>query len=138
WLDPVYCGGHWVPEMIAAAGGADPFGTVGKPSHPLRWEAIAAADPDVILLMPCGFHAEDVVGRFVEIASAPEFGRLRAVRTGNVYAVDATAYFSRPGPRIVEGVRILARILHPDCVSTPLQLGEAYQLTASGGFQPYL
>ncbi len=137
WLDPVYCGGHWVPEMIVIAGGSDLFGTPGQPSHPLLWHDVAAADPDVIALMPCGFHARDVVARYGEIAAAPEFRALRAVREGNVYAVDATSYYSRPGPRLVDGTRILARILHPDRVTEPLPPGTAFKLADGGRFEPH-
>ena len=138
WLNPVYCGGHWVPGMVAAAGGSDPFGIEGERSRTVGWDEVAAAEPDVVILMPCGFHADEVVSRYEEITATPEFQGLRAVRNGKVYAVDATAYFSGPGPRVVEGVGILARILHPDRVPQPLASGMAYKLRAGGGFAPYL
>lgn len=132
WLDPVYCGGHWVPEMIDAAGGADPFGTPGEASHPLTWETIAGVDPDVIVLMPCGYFAPQVVERYHEIAAAPQWRTLRAVRAGDVYAVDATSYFSRPGPRLVEGTRLLAKIMHPGRFDAHVAPGVAYRLDAGG------
>jgi iron complex transport system substrate-binding protein len=137
WLDPVYCGGHWVPEMIDAAGGLDPFGKVGQRSRRVSWEEVEAADPDMIVLMPCGFYAHEVVERYAEIASATAFGSLRAVREGAVFAVDATSYYSRPGPRLVEGTRILARIFHPELVREPLQAGGAFRLRRGGVFEPY-
>ncbi len=136
WLDPVYCGGHWVPEMVAAAGGIDPLGTPQEPSHRLSWDEIADADPDIVVLMPCGFHSKEVVARYAEIAVAPEFRALRAGRERNVYAVEATSYYSRPGPRLVHGTRVLARILHPDRVHDPMPPGAAYKLSANGCFEP--
>jgi iron complex transport system substrate-binding protein len=134
WLEPVYCGGHWVPEMIEIAGGTDAFGAPGERSHPLTWDSVLAADPKVIVLMPCGFFAPQVVERYHEIAKAEEWQRLRAVRECSVYAVDATSYYSRPGPRLVEGARILARIMHPDRVTSPLAPQSAYRLTPGGEF----
>ena len=136
WLDPVYCGGHWVPEMIAAAGGRDALGSAREPSRRVAWEQVLAADPDVVVLMPCGYSAEEVVARYEEIAAAPQWPQLRAVREGRVYAVDATSYFSRPGPRLVEGVRILARVLHRDAALRAPPEGAAYHLEG-GRFQPY-
>jgi iron complex transport system substrate-binding protein len=135
WLDPIYCGGHWVPEMIALAGGTDPLGRPGEPSRRVSWEEVEAADPDVVVLMPCGFDAEEVVGRYHEIVS-PQFEALRAVREGRVFAVNATAYYSRPGPRLVDGVRILARILHPDRVAADLPPDVAFRIEAAE-FRPY-
>lgn len=137
WLDPVYCGGHWLPEIVAAAGGVDPFGSPGEPSHPLTWELITDADPDVIVLMPCGFHASGVVERYPEIAGTPTFRALRAVREQNVYAVDATSYYSRPGPRLIEGTRILARIVHPDLPAASLPDGSVFKLVGGGRFEPW-
>lgn len=137
WLDPVYSGGHWVPEMIEVAGGADPFGRVNERSRRIAWEEVAAADPDVIVLMPCGFYAAEVIERYGEIAAAPEFKSLRAAREGNVFAVDATSFYSRPSPRVVEGTRILARVLHPDRITEPLNARAAYRLKRSGGFEAY-
>ena len=136
WLDPVYCGGHWVPEMIAIAGGQDEFGAPAERSHPVTWADIAATDPEVIVLMPCGFDSHGVIERYGEIASAPEWQSLRAVRAREVYAVDATAYYSRPGPRLVEGTEILARILHPErCAELPLPNGAAFRLATDGSFE---
>jgi iron complex transport system substrate-binding protein len=137
WLDPVYCGGHWVPEMIEIAGGIDAFNTPGERSHPIPFDDVILADPDVIVLMPCGYVTEDVVERYPEIAAMPGWADLRAVRDHNVFAVDATSYFSRPGPRVVEGARILARILHPDRINGPLPPSVAYKLDHHGSFLPF-
>ena len=113
WLDPVYCGGHWVPDMIAAAGGDDCFGTAGEPSHPLQIVDIQAVDPDVIILMPCGYGVQEIVARYCEVEALPGWKTLRAVKEHAVYAVDASAFFSRPGPRLVDGLELLAEIFHP-------------------------
>ena len=137
WLDPLYCGGHWVPDMIAMAGGRDLFGEPGEPSRALPWSVVRTADPDFIVLMPCGFDARETIRRFGELRPGPDWDELRAVRASNVYAVDATSYFSRPGPRLVDGVRILASILHPDLALDPVPPGSVFQLGPAGDFLPY-
>jgi iron complex transport system substrate-binding protein len=135
WLDPVYCGGHWVPEMIELAGGVDRFGAPGERSHPLTWTEIGEADPDVIVLMPCGYDAAAIASRYPELAAIPEWRYLRAVRESRVYCVDANSYFSRPGPRVVDGIEVLARIFHPDAASAQ-GAGLSLRLTPDGGFEP--
>jgi iron complex transport system substrate-binding protein len=114
WLDPPFIAGHWVPEMISIAGGLDPLGTAGEKSRTAEWNELEAARPDVVLAMPCGYDAarsaEEAEG-FVD--------RLAALGAERVVAVDASAYFSRPGPRLVAGVELLAGILHPDRVPAP-------------------
>lgn len=132
WLDPLFCGGHWVPQMVAAAGGRDLFGRPGLPSRRLSWDDLVTADPDVIVLAPCGFDAEETMRRFGEFTADPRWERLRAVREGRLYAVDANAYVSRPGPRVVEGVRLLAALLHGPRVAAPTPDGAAFQRTPSG------
>jgi len=112
WVDPPFAGGHWVPEMIALAGGIDVFGEPGGHSARLTWDQIAAADPDVIVAMPCGFDEAGVRDQIAAIADRPEWRSLRAVREGRVVPVDANGCFSRPGPRLVDGVERLAEILH--------------------------
>lgn len=111
WLDPLYQGGHWIPEMVALAGGEAVLATAGEKSVRIAWEQVAAVDPEVIVLMPCGFHLEETVAQFRAMELPPEWERLSAVRSGEVYAVDGTAYFSRPGPRLMDGLEILAAIL---------------------------
>jgi iron complex transport system substrate-binding protein len=114
WLDPPYAGGHWVPQMIAVAGGRDAFATApGAPSRRLTWSEVAAADPDWIVAMPCGFDTEGAAAELDRIAGRTEWRGLRAVRAGRVAAVDANGCFSRPGPRLVDGIERLAALLHP-------------------------
>jgi iron complex transport system substrate-binding protein len=110
WLDPPFAGGHWVPEMIALAGGTDAVAAPGDPSARLTWEQVAAADPDVIVAMPCGFDEEGAAGQLATIADRPEWRALRAVREGRVHPVDANGCFSRPGPRLVDGIERLEGI----------------------------
>ena len=111
WLDPVFVAGHWTPQLIEYAGGIDLFGLPGEHSETRTWEEIAEARPDVVVCMPCGYDAE----RALEEAEtyADELAELGAKR---VVAVDASAYFSRPGPRLVDGLELMAHILHPDLV----------------------
>ncbi|MEA2599113.1 MAG: iron complex transport system substrate-binding protein [Acidobacteriota bacterium] len=112
WLDPPFAGGHWVPEMIALAGGEDVIAKPGDHSARLTWERVAEADPDVIVVMPCGFDEAGAQAQIETIADRPEWNTLRAVREGRVHPVDANGCFSRPGPRLVEGIERLAAIFH--------------------------
>jgi iron complex transport system substrate-binding protein len=112
WLDPPFAGGHWVPEMIALAGGEDVIAKPGDHSARLTWERIAEADPDVIVVMPCGFDEAGARAQIETIADRPQWQALRAVREGRVHPVDANGCFSRPGPRLVEGIERLAAIFH--------------------------
>ncbi|HEY0101552.1 MAG TPA: cobalamin-binding protein [Pyrinomonadaceae bacterium] len=119
WLEPPFAPGHWVPEQIAFAGGDHAFGQAGRPSTTTTPEEIRAYAPERIVLAPCGYYKEDIL-RALESARLPEgWGELPAVASGEVWAVDATAYFSRPGPRVVTGAEILARIIHPELFGTP-------------------
>lgn len=113
WLDPPFAGGHWVPEMVAAAGGEDVLAHAGERSFRLAWDEVAAASPDVVVLMPCGFGIERAINEFRKVTLPPAWEATPAARSGNVWAVDANAHFSRPGPRLVEGIEALAAILHP-------------------------
>jgi iron complex transport system substrate-binding protein len=115
WLDPPFSAGHWVPEMAGVAGGEELFARPGEPSARLTWDEVLKAAPEVIILMPCGFDANRAVEEARRVLSGlPGWGELPAVREGRVWAVDANSYFSRPAPRLVEGVEILARVLHPE------------------------
>ena len=114
WLDPPFVGGHWVPEMVRLAGGVDRLGREGHPSVALSWDDVAAYDPDVIVMLPCGYHLDESL-RELERNPLPEpWGRLKAVQAGEVYVVDGSAYFNRPGPRAVDGLEIMAEVLHPE------------------------
>lgn len=110
WLDPPFVGGHWVPEMVAMAGGIDVLGKAGLPGVPVTWSAIAASDPDVILAMPCGYHREEVEHELAIVPFPAEWYSLRAVRNGQVFAMDASGHFSRPGPRILDGILEMAEL----------------------------
>jgi iron complex transport system substrate-binding protein len=117
WLAPLFNAGHWVPEQVAFAGGHDVLGAPGARSHELTLADLAAADPDIIVLMPCGFDADRAVTESRALAADPAWDGLRAVRDGRVIAVDGNAYFSRPGPRVVDGIELLAALFHPDRTS---------------------
>jgi iron complex transport system substrate-binding protein len=109
WLDPVYVAGHWTPQLIEYAGGLDVLGLPGEHSEVRSWEEVAAAQPEVVVVMPCGYDAERA------LEEAYEFGdELAEVGARRVVAVDAAAYFSRPGPRLVDGLELMGHILHPD------------------------
>jgi iron complex transport system substrate-binding protein len=114
WLDPVFIGGHWIPEMIEAAGGIDAIGEAGAKSRTAEWEELQAAEADVVVAMPCGWDAHRA--REEVAAHAEEVAKLDADR---IFAVDAAASFSRPGPRLIEGTELLAHLLHPDKVDPP-------------------
>jgi iron complex transport system substrate-binding protein len=113
WLDPPFAGGHWVPEMIAAAGGTDVAASPGERSARLSWDDVARLDPDVIVAMPCGYDAAGAAAQVALAAGQPQWQALRAVRQGRVHAVDANGCFSRPGPRLVDGIEQLAALFHP-------------------------
>ncbi|HST40772.1 MAG TPA: cobalamin-binding protein [Conexibacter sp.] len=113
WLDPLYVAGHWTPQLIEYAGGFDVLGLAGEPSERRGWEEVAAAEPDVVVVMQCGYDAP----RAREEALLHS-ARLAALGAGEVVAVDASAYFSRPGPRLVDGLELMAHILHPDVVTS--------------------
>lgn len=113
WADPPYSAGHWVPEMIEIAGGKSLLAEPARPSRRLLWREIAAADPEAIIFMPCGYAVEEAVRQACQLFQIPEFNLTQASKMGRVFAVDATSHFSRPGPRLVDGVEILASILHP-------------------------
>ena len=117
WFDPPYCGGHWVPEMVRIAGGVDPFGKEGEPSYPISWERIFDSQPEVAVLMSCGYSAERNLEVWKSSFQPGGWNDLPAVRAGRVYAVDANAYFSRCGPRLADGLELLARLLHPELAS---------------------
>ncbi len=114
WLDPVYVGGHWVPEMIARSGGADVLGEPGRKSRVVSWDEVADAGPEVIVAMPCGLYAPEAAAQ-----ARRELDRLRATGAARVVAVDAASSFSRPGPRLVDGVELLAHLLHPERAAAP-------------------
>lgn len=128
WLDPIYVGGHWIPEMVALAGGRDVLGAPRQASRAAAWEEVRAARPDVLVLMPCGFDVARTRAELGRLAGRPGWDDLPAARTRRVYLVDASAYFSRPGPRIVVGLEILATLLHPGTFRYELPPGAAEEI----------
>ena len=137
WLDPPYTAGHWVPEMVELAGGCDELGTPMGLSRRIEWSAVVAYAPEVIVLMPCSLDLERVASEFGQLQSLPDWRTLPAVRAGHVYAGN-TRLFSRSGPRLVDGVEALARILHPELFGQPLPAGQTLKVNAAGsGLEPY-
>jgi iron complex transport system substrate-binding protein len=129
WLEPPFAPGHWVPEQVAFAGGDPSFGAAGGKSRATTAEEIAAYAPEVVVLAPCGYYQGDVL-RALETARLPRgWSDLPAVRSGRVWAVDATSYFSRPGPRVVDGAEILSRVIHPEIFGEPSE-AEAVRVPA--------
>ena len=114
WLDPPFASGHWVPEQVRRAGGWELLGREGERSVETTWDAIAEVDPDRLVLMPCGYHLEDGLAAWRATARPTGWDALTAVRTGDVRLVDGSAYFSRPGPRVVDGVELLAELFDPE------------------------
>jgi iron complex transport system substrate-binding protein len=114
WLDPPFQGGHWIPEMVALAGGIPVLATPGEKSRRITWDEIITSAPDIIVVMPCGYHLAETIAQFRVLTLPPEWATLPAVRNGRVYAVDGTAYFSRPGPRLVTGLEILHASLNEE------------------------
>ena len=114
WLDPLFTAGHWVPQMVEYAGGINGISTAGEPSRRMDIEEAIQFDPDVIVLMPCGFEIPRTLKELPALARSEKWKSLRAVKNHDVYAVNANAYFSKPGPRTVAGLEIMAKILHPE------------------------
>jgi iron complex transport system substrate-binding protein len=113
WLQPLYVGGHWVPEMIFRAGGKDIFGSARTPSFRITIEDVIDAAPEILLIAPCGYSAEQARNEYRSMVLPEEWGAIPAVRNNRVYALEANSYFSRPGPRLVTGIEILAKVLQP-------------------------
>ncbi len=114
WLDPLFTAGHWVPEQIRRAGGWDLLGADGDKSQQTTWDAVAEVDPEMLLLMPCGFHLAETIREWSRTPRPPGYADISAVRRDQVFALDGSAYFSRPGPRVIDGIELLAEIFDPD------------------------
>jgi iron complex transport system substrate-binding protein len=132
WLDPPYAAGHWVPQQMALAGGDDVTGRPGRPSVRIRPEAVVAAAPEMLVLMPCGWNADQAAEAVDPAAFAAAYAATPAVREGRVVAVDGSSYFNRPGPRVVDGVELLASLMHPDVAPVPEPPGAARWLGPVG------
>lgn len=113
WLEPLMAGGNWIPELIEVVGGTALFGVAGEHSPWMTWDALCAADPDVIVALPCGYDLAKTTTEMRWLTERPDWSQLRAVRTGRVVVTDGNQYFNRPGPRLVESAEILAEILYP-------------------------
>jgi len=133
WLQPFYVGGHWVPEMIELAGGHDVLGRPHTPSFRVTLEEIIDAAPDVILVSPCGYGAQQARNEYLSMAHSDEWNALPAVRSGRMYALEANSYFSRPGPRLITGIEALAGVFHPGT-----RVGEEAQRSATRVAAPTL
>jgi iron complex transport system substrate-binding protein len=114
WLQPPWAGGHWIPQMVDYAGGVDGLGRLGKPSHRIEWDEVVEYQPEIIVLSPCGFDANQVMEEAHVLVSYRGWDKIPAFQSSRIYAVNASAYFSRSGPRVVEGLEILAHIIHPE------------------------
>lgn len=114
WLDPVYCSGHWMPEMVRLAGGIDELSREGTDSVRIPWDEVLKWAPEVLIITPCGFNLDKVVELSKGLLDYPGWNDLPAVQDGRVYMVDANSYYARPGPRVVEGTELLAHLIHPD------------------------
>jgi iron complex transport system substrate-binding protein len=132
----VFASGHWVPELVKLAGGVDVLGSERGESVRVTWEQIAAAAPEVVVIMPCGFNLQQTMKQIWSVfgyqttEAARQFFELPAVRNGRVHAVDANSYFARPGPRVVEGAELLARLIHPEIFAgepIPSEFANAFQ-----------
>jgi iron complex transport system substrate-binding protein len=118
WIDPLFCSGHWTPELVEIAGGIDPLGRKGLPSIRISWEQIVEARPEILVFACCGYDAERTLQDIGILKRQSQWETLPAVLNGRVYAVNGSAYFSRPGPRIVDSLEIMAEIIHPELFSS--------------------
>lgn len=116
WIDPIFCGGHWVAEMIDRAGGHDALARRGGDSVRVSWDQVGMWAPEVLIVAPCGAHLESATVQAHQLLEQTRWSEIPAVQSGDVYAVDASSYFARPGPRVFDGIEVLASILHPDRV----------------------
>ncbi len=135
WLEPLMFAGNWIPELVERAGAENLFGEAGRHSAYLDWSALLRADPDVVVLMPCGFDQDRTRTERSALETHAEWWELRAVREGRVFCTDGHQYFNRPGPRLVTSLQILAEILHPE-VFPPVLRGRAWSLLGASGDRP--
>ncbi|HEV7474085.1 MAG TPA: cobalamin-binding protein [Pyrinomonadaceae bacterium] len=119
WLDPIYCSGHWMPEMVALAGGIDELARAGSDSVRIPWTDVVEWAPEVLIVTPCGFNLDKVVELIPSLFNYPGWSELPAVQNDRVYAVDANSYFARPSLRVVDGTELLAHLIHPDLFNWP-------------------
>jgi iron complex transport system substrate-binding protein len=125
WLDPPFAAGHWVPEMVDLAGGAEVLGQAGQPSFRVGWKQVTQSQAEIAVLMPCGYDLKQTLEEFASLRLPDGWADLPAARQGKVFAVDASGYCSRHGPRVVTGIEILARLFHPQLTEIPVIEGAA-------------
>jgi iron complex transport system substrate-binding protein len=130
WFDPVFASGHWVPEMVEVAGGVEGLGSAGHDSRKIPWESVIAFDPEVLVLMPCGFDVQRAVADLPLLSRRAGWSSMAAVRRGAVFATNGSAYYSRPGPRLVDGLELLAKMIHPEAFPGGLPPDRAVHLGA--------
>lgn len=128
WIDPPFSCGHWSPELVQIAGGAEQLGQAGVPSRSLQWRDVVEANPDFILIACCGFNVARTLADIAILQEYPGWKELSAARNGRVFVVDGNAYFSRPGPRLVESLELLAHALHPDLHAAPVGIAPALRI----------
>jgi iron complex transport system substrate-binding protein len=120
WLDPLYIAGHWVPEMVEIAGGNDILGTAAEPSAKVEWDAVIAAMPEILIIMPCGFDLDRAIRESSLLQNRAGWQTLPAVRDKRVFAVSGADYFSRPGPRLIDGLEIFSQLFHSELFPAPI------------------
>jgi iron complex transport system substrate-binding protein len=133
WLDPPFSTGHWNPELVRLAGGIDGLGREGEKSVTLKWEQIIAWQPDIVLISCCGFTAERTMKEVGVLRDVSGWDEVPAVRDGRVYVTDGSSYFSRPGPRLVDSLELLAHVIHPDACPLPEWVAQPIRLTEEAG-----
>jgi iron complex transport system substrate-binding protein len=128
WLSPIYTAGHWVPEMVEIAGGKDVLGKASQPSYEVSWDDVTRSEPEIIVLMPCGFSLERTLNEIDLVLEREGWKELPAVKNDRAFVMDGSSYFNRPGPRIVTGLEILAEIIHPEIFSNLAPPGSLIKL----------
>jgi iron complex transport system substrate-binding protein len=119
WLEPPFAPGHWVPQQVHAAGGICLLGNAGQPSRTTSYDQILSENPDVLVLIPCGYYISDTIRQIKSVRFPSSWRSMAAINSGQIWALDATSYFSRPGPRLIDGAEILAKLLHPQLFGEP-------------------
>lgn len=128
WFDPVFASGHWVPEMVSICGGVDELGRPREDSRRIKWEDVAAYNPEVLILMPCGFDLNKTTGAIPILQKLDGWGKLEAVKTGRVYATNSSAYYSRSGPRLIDGLELMGKMIHPEVFGADFPEGTCRRL----------
>jgi iron complex transport system substrate-binding protein len=125
WFDPIFASGHWIPEMVKICGGVDKLGRIGEDSRKISWSDIINYNPEILILMSCGFGLQRTIEDIELLRRREGWGKINAVKNNKVYATDASSYYSRPGPRLVEGLEIMAKMIHPEVFGNDLPEGAA-------------